>query len=125
MKDIEEESDKLDMTSMKVTSTPSKNVKNIMQDSYTFTQDSATLKMKQDSIWASPKNSKSVLKSASDKMGNLVKKKVLFDLEKQTSPLRNVNASRSIGDFVAEMKGETNEDGDEDGQENPTSPKFV
>lgn len=85
MRDIDGNS-KLDMTSTKVTSTPSKNVSNVLQDTYnTLANDSEGQLSKHDAMWslASPKNSKSVLKSTSNVSGS-VKKKVLFDLEKDT-----------------------------------------
>lgn len=91
MRDVDENF-KLDVTSTKVTSTPSKNIKNTLLDSYSFTNDSDQ-STKQDAMWAlaSPKNNKSVLKSTTGANNSaLVKKKVIFDLEQEKSPKKKI-----------------------------------
>ena len=117
MKDIES-SPKLDVASTKVTSTPSRNVKNLLQDTHSFANDSDGQTTKQDAIWAlaSPKNNKSVLKSTTTgNIGSLVKKKVLFDLEKEeTSTERESSATKSLGEFVIEEHNEKKEANDSD-----------
>lgn len=115
MRDIDN-SPKLDMASTKVTSTPSRNVKNILQDTYSFGNDSDGHVTKQDALWAltSPKNNKSVLKSTNGTMSNLVKKKVLFDLEKESSPDRESTATKSIGEFLVEESNGKKEGNDSD-----------
>ncbi|XP_058803039.1 cilium assembly protein DZIP1 [Phymastichus coffea] len=105
MRDIEEPTiPKLDMTSSKITSTPSRNVKNILLDSYTFGNESDGQSAKQDAPWAlaSPKNNKSVLKSTSG-VGSTVKKKVIFDLEKENSPDKE---SKSVNSFITGKQNE-------------------
>lgn len=108
MRDIDATPTKLDMTSTKVTSTPSRNVRNILQDSYTFGNESDGQSAKQDALWAlaSPKNSKSLLKSTSGNMGSTVKKKVIFDLEKEDSPDKE---SKSMSAFIVGERTEEKE----------------
>lgn len=112
MRDIDD-SPKLDMLSTKVTSTPSRSVKNILQDTYNDSDGHVT---KQDALWAlaSPKNNKSVLKSTNGTMNTLVKKKVLFDLQKESSPDRESTATKSIGEFLVEEDNEKKEGNDSD-----------
>ncbi|OXU26165.1 hypothetical protein TSAR_009923 [Trichomalopsis sarcophagae] len=112
MRDIDD-SPKLDMDSTKVTSTPSRNVKNILQDTYNDSDGHVT---KQDALWAlaSPKNNKSVLKSTNGTMNTLVKKKVLFDLEKEYSPDRESIATKSVGEFLVEESNGKKEGNDSD-----------
>lgn len=114
MKDITSEEPKqqqqqLDMAGLKVTSTPSRNVRNVLQDSY-FSHDSTDEKPQESGTWASlasPRNNKSVLKSTTSGNGGMsagvVKKKVLFDLMEKEGSERDstTTATKSAGEFVA------------------------
>ncbi|CAB0039164.1 unnamed protein product [Trichogramma brassicae] len=138
IRDIEEQqqqqpSNKPDGAATRVTSTPSMNARNLLQDSYAFTmQESATsllghetsARQSEPPSWASPKNSsKSVLKSTttggggggSGTMSNMVKKKVLFDLEKDdASPIKSADVTRSFEEFRDSSHAEKREIGDGD-----------
>lgn len=76
----------LNAKSTKVTSTPNKSVDDIMEQSYSSADDESDDNLiteeRARSLPASPKNNKSVLKSTTGSVGSLVKKKVLFDLER-------------------------------------------
>ncbi|KAL7299478.1 hypothetical protein TKK_0007717 [Trichogramma kaykai] len=136
IRDIEEQqqqpsTNKPDGAATRITSTPSMNARNLLQDSYAFTmQESATSLLGQETSvrqseppsWASPKNSsKSVLKSTtgggggSGTMSNMVKKKVLFDLEKDdASPIKSADGTRSFEEFRDSSHTEKREIGDGD-----------
>ena len=99
----------LDMMSAKVTSTPNRNVNNIMQDSYsTAMNDQETI----HSFTMSSKNNKSVLKSTTGSVGSLVKKKVLFDLK--GSPDKDSLQMRSLGEILTGIDSEKKELNDSD-----------
>ncbi|XP_012258023.2 cilium assembly protein DZIP1L [Athalia rosae] len=83
---------------IKLTSTPIKSVDYSMEHSYSSIEEESdkdwTNREKASSLPASPKNNKSVLKSATGSVGSLVKKKVLFDLEQSLD-----NSGKSLSQF--------------------------
>lgn len=91
----------LDMSSAKVTSTPNRNVNNIMQDSYFIAMN---VQETIHSFAMSPKNNKSVLKSTTGSVGSMVKKKVLFDLK--SSPDKDSMQVRSLGEMLTGHESE-------------------
>ncbi|XP_033232263.1 uncharacterized protein LOC117183153 isoform X2 [Belonocnema kinseyi] len=99
----------LDMTSAKVTSTPNRNLNNIMQDSYFIDMN---LQETIRSFSMSPKNNKSVLKSATGSVGSMVKKKVIFDLK--NSPDKDSMQIRSLGEILTEHDPERKKFNDSD-----------
>ncbi|XP_011505705.1 PREDICTED: zinc finger protein DZIP1L [Ceratosolen solmsi marchali] len=108
LKDIKE-SPKLDMPNTKVALSPSSTIKSILEDSSPGVNESETTKP--DTTWApaSPKNNKSVLKSTSGSMGNIVKKKVLFDLEKDSTSEKKCTSTKSIGEIIEKEYNEIKE----------------
>ncbi|KAJ8684126.1 hypothetical protein QAD02_019918 [Eretmocerus hayati] len=103
---------KLDMTSTKVTSTPSTNKNNLLQDSYSSLNDSDDQSLNREQLWSltSTKNNKSVLKTSSGSMGSAVKKKVIFDLDrentsgKESAMLAKPNSESLQNDSINEKK---------------------
>jgi hypothetical protein len=107
MRDIEE-TPKLDLSNAKLVPSPTSTLKTILQDSsFVANNNQAT---KYDSTWAlsSPKNNKSVLKSASGSIGGLAKKKVIFDLEESHTNKKST-ASKSISELLEEEYNESKE----------------
>ncbi|XP_024947858.1 zinc finger protein Dzip1 isoform X2 [Cephus cinctus] len=107
-----------ELTGIKVTSTPNKHLVNMMQESYATNTDESDSKILGDekarSLPVSPKGNKSVLKSATGSVGSLVKKKVIFDLEKEI-PEKDEVRKKSLGKLFPEYDVEKRDiDEDED-----------
>ncbi|XP_012274447.1 zinc finger protein Dzip1 [Orussus abietinus] len=86
-----------EISSPKVTSTPNKIESNALHDSYVSLVNEPNIHLTKkeivNSVPASPKNSKGVLKSATGSTGSLIKKKVLFHLEKEDSGPEKINVT--------------------------------
>ncbi|CAD6208945.1 GSCOCG00010759001-RA-CDS [Cotesia congregata] len=96
------------------TSTPHRAEINVLPSHRASVSDlsSPVAKLREFSLPSSPKNSKSVLKTASGSTGSLVKKKVLFDLEPMTDTSEKIDKLETNGVISSSKNKVSNEDDD-------------
>ncbi|KAH0553857.1 zinc finger protein DZIP1 [Cotesia glomerata] len=96
------------------TSTPHRAEINVLPSHRASVSDlsSPVAKLREFSLPSSPKNSKSVLKTASGSTGSLVKKKVLFDLEPMTDTSEKIDKLETNGIISSSKNKVSNEDDD-------------